>query len=477
LDDIPVGLYQVEMKSGIERIKECNEAFIRMFGYEKPSEMMGFLVEDLWADPKEEHQNYLKDLIDRDNQNLPIMGREVQLKDKSDKAFPVEVSSRLLKDKKGGIIGRVGVLRNITGEIGLRKMRTDIGRVLHDYSSTLIMIKGYINPLVKALGFKDKQAPEVFDLKKEIESLDAPAGKVKDSLNAINQRLKESKDLSKSISEDMLDDLYHFEELLGNYKTEIPFPENRHSTLLYISTRIQEIIDSSVRKILPEGIIQDLKDKSKILEKECCLINLKFVKHRIVEMDSQIKSLREYINFFLQKPEAKRYYIITELINEVCFQLEEFSKSRNIEIIRQDNVEGAMVYISKVNVIRALVNLLHNAIKYSWTKDRTGETAEVQIRSFVKDKKLYIEFQNFGVPITKEEIKDDLLFQIGYRGEYSTDRHRMGTGIGLFDARETARSYGGDVKIESSPASDWMPDDDYTYPFVTKITFFIPMTK
>ena len=56
----------------------------------------------------------------------------------------------------------------------------------------------------------------------------------------------------------------------------------------------------------------------------------------------------------------------------------------------------------------------------------------------------------------------------------SGDRRRMGTGMGLTDARETARKHGGDVIIKSLPASG-KSELDYNQPFLTTATLILPL--
>jgi signal transduction histidine kinase len=80
-----------------------------------------------------------------------------------------------------------------------------------------------------------------------------------------------------------------------------------------------------------------------------------------------------------------------------------------------------------------------------------------------------IEFENWGVPIKKEEIEQHLIFKVGYRGRLSGDRGRVGTGIGLADAQRVAQKHGGDLVVKSHPAVGSRNEDDYTQPFITSV--------
>jgi signal transduction histidine kinase len=145
-------------------------------------------------------------------------------------------------------------------------------------------------------------------------------------------------------------------------------------------------------------------------------------------------------------------------------------------------VEDVYINASEREMVRALSNLMHNAIKYSWRRDpERTKPAWVSVRTKVKDQKVYVEFENWGVPIKREEIEKEKVFELGYRGEMSKDRGRLGTGIGLTDARRVAMSHGGYVEIESHPAyrntSNEKQENYYSQPFLTRVTMVLPLAR
>lgn len=135
--------------------------------------------------------------------------------------------------------------------------------------------------------------------------------------------------------------------------------------------------------------------------------------------------------------------------------------------------EHVVVEVDERSIARALSNLLHNAVKYSWARHAERDPW-VSINTRVSGDKVFIEIENWGVPITKDELQQGLIFQIGYRGRLSSDRGRVGTGIGLTDALRVAQMHGGDVSVRSMPAVFAGNEDDYSQPFLTTVSLSLP---
>jgi signal transduction histidine kinase len=152
--------------------------------------------------------------------------------------------------------------------------------------------------------------------------------------------------------------------------------------------------------------------------------------------------------------------------------MQEFALSRDIDIRVEDRSRKARVKVNKRDVMRGVQNLLHNAIKYSWSKG-VGRPW-ITIRSLIEGSTVVLEIENYGVPIPRYEIEQELIFGLGYRGSMSGDRSRLGTGIGLYDARRVAREHGGDVLVNSRPASHTADIDDLTKPYITIARMELP---
>lgn len=90
---------------------------------------------------------------------------------------------------------------------------------------------------------------------------------------------------------------------------------------------------------------------------------------------------------------------------------------------------------------QALINLVHNAIKYS------PEGGEIKLTVFEKEGNIHIEIQDEGLGIPLEAI--DKVFEKFYRVDNSDRRSIGGTGLGLPIVKEIIQFHGGEIKVKS----------------------------
>lgn len=119
--------------------------------------------------------------------------------------------------------------------------------------------------------------------------------------------------------------------------------------------------------------------------------------------------------------------------------------------VQEDFKDLPKVRVFKTDFVRALSNLIHNAIKYSETRsiNNDNEIPKILIKYLVENKYMVIKIENWGIGISSHELEKGLIFHFGSRGEYSQKDSKTGTGIGLTDAMEVARNHWGTIEIES----------------------------
>ncbi|HQU60318.1 MAG TPA: HAMP domain-containing sensor histidine kinase, partial [Saprospiraceae bacterium] len=136
------------------------------------------------------------------------------------------------------------------------------------------------------------------------------------------------------------------------------------------------------------------------------------------------------------------------------------------------DIRGVYIDGYENDLLRALLNIVHNAIKYSWSR-RGSASVFVQIEGKQDPSQVYLSIENWGVPITQQELEEGLIFKVGYRGINSSDRRRPGTGLGLYDAKKVVQKHQGKLMITSVPSLGNAPEG-YSNPFITTVSIQLP---
>lgn len=148
------------------------------------------------------------------------------------------------------------------------------------------------------------------------------------------------------------------------------------------------------------------------------------------------------------------------------FKYEAISKNVLLNI----NMEKYGIRMSKQSISRAFYNLIHNAIKYSYTGS-AEKPRHVDIIGKPKSNYYLITISNYGIGILEEELEK--VFNEGYRGILSYDRERSGSGIGLFEAKKIIESHRGTIKIESILVGD----NIYYGPYKINVNIRLPIDQ
>ena len=135
--------------------------------------------------------------------------------------------------------------------------------------------------------------------------------------------------------------------------------------------------------------------------------------------------------------------------------------SRDINNVIENTVEGLRYEATNKNVVvemdlaplypieldqnlmkRVLSNLVENAIKYS------GENTSVKVKSWDDEKWVYVEIQDNGVGIPKEDL--EYIFDKFYRVKNDASHSIKGTGLGLYLVKYFVELQGGTIDAEST---------------------------
>ena len=192
-------------------------------------------------------------------------------------------------------------------------------------------------------------------------------------------------------------------------------------------------------------------------------------------MQTEINTLRDIV---IQAETGKRsdtQFVLYDIVTLVVKQLSGFASSRGVEIRMPKQASLAEVYADDRDMQRAISNLLHNAIKYSWQRKVHPYNTWVDIELKQVEKQIVLTIKNYGVPILQDEIESGAIFRFGVRSRLSVDRGRIGTGIGLADAQEVIRIARGNLLIKSEPASTGGLAENED-PFLTTATVTLPIS-
>ncbi|SKC83316.1 HAMP domain-containing sensor histidine kinase [Maledivibacter halophilus] len=235
----------------------------------------------------------------------------------------------------------------------------------------------------------------------------------------IKTRVEEISQLSSSINN--LASTLEKQESLRNRLTSDMAHEIR-TPLTTIKSHIEAFIDG-IWKPTPEKL-NDCYDEINRL-------------HSLVENLEDINKL-EKANYVLNKSIFSLNDELEKIINSLIPQFNKKNLKFNLNI--KDNIK---VFMDKDKFKQIMYNLLSNAIKYSY------DNGIINISSYIKNERLYIDVQDFGIGISSKDLPH--IFDHLYRGDLSRSRtqNTEGSGIGLTITKTLVEAHNGTIKVKS----------------------------
>lgn len=356
----------------------------------------------------------------------------------------------------------------------LDELALDIGRILHANTSTLLMVNQTLISAIETLAGDERiETLHEADVDETLAPLASKLARAIERLTDAGTDERRGQALESS-AWDFFESQVGF---LDDFQEIIPVEEMRHPALRKSAHQIVTFCRRIEAGHLPKETVRDVLRLAERLERNACLYDALTTRAAVIQMDASLRALRDFITADLRGREASERLGLERLVRDAVSQLAEFAAASHVEVKVHVDEPDLEIEGEHRELSRAVANLLHNAIKYSWHRDR-GTTPWVGVRLGRHGRLVSVEFETWGVPITREELEEGMVFRIGYRGKFSTDRGRLGTGIGLTDAQRVAQQHGGTLTIESQPArtSGILPEDPeyYRQPFLTRTRLELP---
>lgn len=359
----------------------------------------------------------------------------------------------------------------------VRELTFDIGQILHANTSTLVMVNQTLMASARALE-PELEADSEASRPDHLEEMMAQrAG----ALVASMRRLLEAGDEQRradALPPERWEKLAAVVPTLEGFEETIPVPEMRISALRAVTGEILSACRDLEPGHMPKQVVRDTVRAAGELERLTCFMDITSARTAVIQMDTSLAALRDFITTEIRTDDPNARITVASIVREAIAHLSEFARAARVEIVWRSRSEDIEVFGNRRDLLRAVTNLMHNAIKYSWKRE--GHDAPwIAVEIGGDDEKVTVEVENWGVPVERGEIDAGLVFRMGYRGKRSKDRGRLGTGIGLTDSQRVAEAHGGSLVMTSRPARASSPDpserDYYRQPFLTKVTMKLPL--
>ena len=165
----------------------------------------------------------------------------------------------------------------------------------------------------------------------------------------------------------------------------------------------------------------------------------------IVKESEKLKRMINNILEFSKKENNKLTYKlkrsnVTDIVNATLHEMNYFLEINKIDVHVAIS-KNIFANVHAEGIKQALSNLISNGIKYS------SDAKKMNVRLFKKEDKIYIEVEDFGIGIPKEEL--EFIFEKFYRVHLDDNETASGTGLGLTVSKDIIEEQHGELLVES----------------------------
>ncbi len=189
------------------------------------------------------------------------------------------------------------------------------------------------------------------------------------------------------------------------------------------------------------GFIDGIIDNT--IPKELHKNYLEVVRDEIIRLSRLVNDLLDLTR--MESGEIKlslKDFNINEMIRRCIIKLEGLIIKKDIDIILEFGEYEFIVKADKDAIERVMINLLHNAIKF------TPKNGKIIFKTYLIKDKVYISIKDNGIGIKKEEI--DLIWEKFHKSDKSRSRMgKGGAGLGLYIVKNIINEHQEEIFVES----------------------------
>jgi PAS domain S-box-containing protein len=449
-----------------DRVTAWNPFVQEILGMEK-IDLFNKSVSDLY--PAQEWQRVF---AARAKDNKPAAEIETQVYKKDGSVLDVGLSLSFIKDSEQNTIGSITILRDMTRQkIAERKIRESEAkiRIILDHSAAAITLTDEQERIISWNRFTEQMLDKTKeDLYLQPISILYPPSEW-EKIRAADIRKIGSR--------------HHFET----------FAVKKDGTLIDVDLSVNMLKDSNGSIVGSVGIMQDITEQKRVQQmlikakvaaedannsKSLFLANMS---HEVrtpmntilglvdLTLDTQLSpEQRDNLNTIknagdillsllndildLSRVEAGKIQLenielnIANIVQSVCKGLEVLSRHKKIELVREvdENIPASLIG-DPVRIRQILVNLINNAIKFTFQGNVTTSVRMISCADGICELQFAVKDQGVGIPKDKLET----IFEVFTQADASTTRRFGGTGLGLAISKRLVEMMNGRIWAES----------------------------
>jgi signal transduction histidine kinase len=212
---------------------------------------------------------------------------------------------------------------------------------------------------------------------------------------------------------------------------------------------------------------------------ESRLKELKRLLYGALAMDTVVQNLGGYLGQYHFHTRS-----IALMVHEAKSLYEDEARRRHIRIqtglpwnLHQSGAHLHQFEVSALHLQYALNNLMHNAVKYSFSGTPQAPRTVV-VTGHREDEWYVLTVENYGVGILPEEVESSAIFRDGYQGKLTLQEYRRGAGKGLYFVARIINRHHGRIVVTSSADTNIVADPKESgVPYLNRFSIYLPLKQ